>query len=180
MLPDLYPALIDEYDEKKRLCRIKIPGITDGCDVYPIAEFNYPIGDKSEHTEIRIKKNDRVWVAFQHGDARHPVIMGFRPRQKKNELKWRRFQHENIDLRADSINVEPPHENPYNRIILRCGDNKTCIVIEPGLIRLQAKKIFMYTPEFERYGNMPLDPNELAENVEEIDKIKTIRKMKVK
>ena len=174
MLPDLYPAFIDEYDEKKRLCRIKIPGITDGCDVYPVAEFNYPIGDKSEHTEIRIKKNDRVWVSFQHGDARHPVIMGYRPRHRKNETGWRRIQHENVDIRADSINVDPP-QSGANRIILRCGDDETCITIEPGLIQFQAKRINMFAPAFHLFPATPLKPNLLASNVDEVDSIKTIR-----
>jgi len=176
----MYPAFIEEYDEVKRLCRIQIPGITDGADVLPIAQFCYPVGDKSEHSEIRIKKNDRVWVAFQNGDARHPIIMGYRPRQKLNETQWRRFQHENIDIRADSINVDPAHPKPYNRIILRCGDNETCITIEPNLIQFQAKVINMFTPSFNRFGAMPLNPDALADNVEEIDSIKTIRKMEVK
>ncbi len=101
MMPMLYPATVVSYDRARRLCRIRIDGVTDGGDVMPEAEICNPIGDKSEHTEIRIIPGDRVWVAFQAEDPRFPVIMGYRPKQTGNDLNWRRFHHENIELDAD-------------------------------------------------------------------------------
>lgn len=97
----LYPATVVSYDRQKRTCRVKIDGVTDGGDVLPEAEFCNPLGDKSEHTEIRILPGDRVWVAFQNDDARFPVIVGYRPKQTGNSVLWRRFHHENIELEAD-------------------------------------------------------------------------------
>lgn len=102
-MPDLYPAVVREYDVARRLARIEMPGITDGGDVMLQAEFCNPIGDKSEHTAIRVLPGDRVWVSFANGDPRYPVIMGYRPKQVGNELEYRRWHHANIELDADGV-----------------------------------------------------------------------------
>lgn len=95
-------ASVSMGDREERIYRVRIPGLTDGCTEFPQAELCNPIGDKSEHTEIRIKPGDRVWLAFQHGDPRYPVIVGFRPRNKENAIDWRRFEHANFQFNADN------------------------------------------------------------------------------
>jgi len=106
LLPGRYPAIIDSVDQNKRLCRIKIPGLTEGADHLPLAEMEYPIGEKSRHkdyaTEIEILPGDLVWIAFIGGDARYPIITGFRNPQSGNDINWRRWHHTNIQLMADS------------------------------------------------------------------------------
>lgn len=102
MLPSLTPGFVDSYDPARKTCRVAIPGQTDGAEILPEAEFCFPVGDKSEHTDIRILKGDRVWLAFLNGDARFPVIMGYRPKQNGNETAWRRFHHDNIEHQADT------------------------------------------------------------------------------
>jgi phage baseplate assembly protein gpV len=77
--------------------------LTDGASVQPRAELLNPVGDKSEHTEIRIKPGDRIWLAFQNGDTRYPVIVGFRPKQQENAIDWRRFEHANFEFNADNV-----------------------------------------------------------------------------
>lgn len=132
MLASLTPGLIDSYDKDRRLCRVEIPGITKGGDALPEAEFCYPVGDKSEHTEIRIIKGDRVWLAFIDGDPRHPVIMGFRPKNTGNGSGTRRFHHENIELVADG------------NILIQAG----------GTVTIKAaKKVINDTPDTEATGN---------------------------
>jgi hypothetical protein len=79
---------------------VRIPGVTDGCEQFPVAMFCYPIGDKSEHTEIRILPGDRVWLDFVDGDARHPIITGYRTKETDNAIDWRRWHHQNIELLA--------------------------------------------------------------------------------
>lgn len=98
-----YPAKIASYDRLQRICKVSIPGLTDGSSELPEAQFCYPIGDKSEHTEIRVLPGDRVWVEFLGGDPRYPIIVGWRPKQKGNEpsVEWRRWHHENFQRESD-------------------------------------------------------------------------------
>lgn len=105
--PGRYPAIVETYDQAKRTCRVKIPGITDGGDVLPEAEIEYPIGDKAKDgqftTEIEILPGDTVWIAFLAGDPRYPIITGWRNPQAGNSLDWRRWHHKNIELIADEV-----------------------------------------------------------------------------
>lgn len=101
-LSNYTPGFVESYDQGTRLCRVRIPGLTDGADVFPQAMLCYPIGDKSEHTDIRILAGDRVWLDFVNGDPRFPIIVGFRPKETDNAIAWRRLHHQNIELQADS------------------------------------------------------------------------------
>jgi hypothetical protein len=101
LLPAFVASVTDD-DRKGRLYRISIPGLTDGAAVMPRAQVCYPVGDESEHTEIRIPVGARVWVAFEGGDPRFPVIVGFRPKNEENDLDWRRFYHANFQFNADN------------------------------------------------------------------------------
>jgi len=105
LLPGRYPAVVRSYDQARRTCRIEIPGLTDGADVFPEAEIEYPIGDKSRSganaTELEISAGDTVWVSFIGGDPRYPVITGYRNPQSGNSANWRRWHHANIEMLAD-------------------------------------------------------------------------------
>ncbi|WP_052700073.1 hypothetical protein [Methylocucumis oryzae] len=100
--PGRYPAVVKGYDGPTRQVRVSIPGITDGGDELPVAEIEYPIGDK-KNTEIEILDGDTVWVAFIGGDQRYPIITGYRNPSAGNEVDWRRFHHANIELTADNV-----------------------------------------------------------------------------
>jgi len=106
LMPGRYPAIVKSYNQARRTCRIEIPGLTDGGDVLPEAEIEYPIGDKSRAgtntTEIEITPGDTVWVAFIGGDPRYPIITGYRNPQSGNSADWRRWHHANIELIADA------------------------------------------------------------------------------
>lgn len=106
LMPGRYPAIIKTYNQGRRTCRVEIPGLTDGGDVLPEAEIEYPIGDKSRAgtntTEIEITPGDTVWVAFIGGDPRYPIITGYRNPQAGNSADWRRWHHANIELIADA------------------------------------------------------------------------------
>lgn len=106
-MPGRYPAIVKTYDQARRTCRIEIPGITDGGDVLPEAEIEYPVGDKSRDgtytTELEILAGDTVWVAFIGGDPRYPIITGYRNPQAGNSADWRRYHHANYELITDTM-----------------------------------------------------------------------------
>lgn len=101
-LPGKWPGVIRSYDADRREVRVEIPGITDGAEQWPLAEIEYPIGDKSRHTEIRILDGDLVWLEFECGDPRYPIITGWRNPNTGNSTGFRRWHHENIESDADS------------------------------------------------------------------------------
>ena len=100
-LPALYPGVVKAYDAVTRLCTVEIPGFTDGCEQFPVAEIMQALGDRTEHTEIRILAGDRVWLQFQNGDPRYPIIVGFRAKNRGNMVGTRHWEHENFDTQAD-------------------------------------------------------------------------------
>lgn len=96
------PGFVVSYNASVRRARVSIPGVTDGSEVFPEADFCYPIGDKSEHTDIRVLPGDRVWLDFVNGDPRFPMIVGYRAKETDNAINVRRLHHANIELQADT------------------------------------------------------------------------------
>lgn len=90
-----FPAVIKSYDASSRECVIQTP-VGDEVD----AEIEYPIGDDSANTEIRILVGDKVWCEFIQGDTRRALITGYRNPRKGNSSGTRRFYHDNIELIA--------------------------------------------------------------------------------
>ncbi|WP_144409765.1 hypothetical protein [Cupriavidus basilensis] len=71
-----------------------------------MAEIEYPIGDKSRGmnpTEIEILDGDLVWLAFEAGDPRFPIITGWRNPRSANSVGWRRWHHPNVEINADTL-----------------------------------------------------------------------------
>lgn len=122
LLHGLFPAVVVEYDQEARACRVEVPGITDGADPMPLAEIKYPVGHKSSHenyaTEIEILPGDACWVSFMGGDDRYPIIEGYRNPNVGNSADWRRAHHANIEQIADKV------------LRLRTDDNKTVVTID--------------------------------------------------
>lgn len=153
MRHNLTPGFVESYDPDRKTCRVQIPGQTDGAEVLPEAEFCFPVGDKSEHTDIRILKGDRVWLAFINGDARYPVIMGFRPRQTGNETAWRRFHHDNIEHQADTDlhfqAGQDVHIEAGRHVLIEAGGNAglhaggDVEVFADGNARVEAKQVLV-------------------------------------
>lgn len=106
-MPGRYPAIVRTYDQKRRTCRIEIPGLTDGGELLPEAEIEYPIGDKSRagqyETELEILPGDTVWISFIGGDPRYPIITGYRNPQAGNSADWRRYHHKNAEVLTDTM-----------------------------------------------------------------------------
>jgi len=103
MPSDIYPGFVRSVNRARREVRVEIPPLTDGASTWPLAEINYPIGDDSRNTEIRIVEGLPVNISFHNGDPRYPVIMGFRNPHIGNEVGWRRFNHDNFEVNADAV-----------------------------------------------------------------------------
>lgn len=139
LFPGRYPAVVSSYDQNRRTCRVSIPGVTDGGDVLPEAEIEYPIGDKSRAgantTEIEITPGDPVWIAFIGGDPRYPVITGYRNPQSGNSVDWRRWHHKNIELLADKV----MNLTAGQTMTLKVGP--TTIVLSPGGLAIKTPSL---------------------------------------
>jgi hypothetical protein len=97
----LHAAFIRSVDRDRREVRVEVPPYTDGADILPLAEVMYPIGDDSTNTEIRLVVGAPIYVAFEAGDPRYPIIMGFRNPNVGNVVGMRRWNHDNFELNAD-------------------------------------------------------------------------------
>lgn len=106
-IPGIWPGEVESYDGVTRTCRVRVPGITDGSNTLLEAVFNNPLGDRAadgvvkNQTEIYIKAGDPVWLMFENGDPRFPVIMGYRTPRAGNPTAWRRWHHANFETTAD-------------------------------------------------------------------------------
>lgn len=92
-----FPAVVKSYNPASRECVIQTP-VGDEVD----AEIEYPLGDNSANTEIKIVAGDKVWCEFIQGDTRRALITGYRNPRKGNSSGTRRFYHDKIELIAES------------------------------------------------------------------------------
>jgi hypothetical protein len=98
-----WPAIVSSYSADSRTCRVSIPGLTDGAEILPEAQIEYPIGDAFDWTEIEILSGDLCWIDFIGGDQRYPIITGWRAPQTGNANGWRAFRHANIKAVAAEV-----------------------------------------------------------------------------
>lgn len=122
MMYGKHPAVIKSYDPDSKLCMVEIPGVTDGGAAE--AEISFPVGYKSEHTDIRILPSDRCWVEFVGGDTRYPLITGFRPKHTGNVVDFLRTHHKNIESDAD----ETQKHTAGTTYRIEAGESATVIV----------------------------------------------------
>ena len=134
LLAGKWPAEVVSYDAAARTARVSIPNVTDGSSEMPEAVFEYPIGDRADasdskdHTEIRVLAGDAVWVEFECGDPRFPIITGFRLKRAGNPVDWRRWRHANIEMTADNeliINAAKVTWNVTGDVTENIGGNHT-------------------------------------------------------
>ena len=112
----------------RRICRLEIPGLTDGADTLPEAEIEYPVGDT-------------VWVAFIGGDPRYPIITGSRNPQAGNSvfqlnpdtITGSTTQALTLTIGSTSVSLTP------NGLNLTCGG--ATVQMTPDSIKFNAGRI---------------------------------------
>ena len=98
-----YPAVVVSYDGVTRLAKVKLEPLDEGADTSLDAELLYPLGDKS-NTAIEVLAGDFVWVEFEAGDPRYPIIVGYRNKREGNDDATRRYHHHgSFEILADNI-----------------------------------------------------------------------------
>lgn len=153
------PGIVESVDRARREVRVRIPGMTDGAEVQPLAEIEYPIGDKSEHTEIRILPGDRVWLAFINDDPRYPIITGFRTKHTGNEVGTRRWHHDAIETDAD----ETQKHTSGTTYRVEAGESVTILVggttilCENGKVTITTEEYVVDAPQSTFTGEVRVD-----------------------
>jgi hypothetical protein len=99
-----YPAEVVGYNPSTKRARVKIKGVTDGSSLLPEADIMYSVGDKNNHTDVRILVGDKVWVEFTNGgDSRFPLIVGYRNPESGNATGTRKWHHDAFEITADGV-----------------------------------------------------------------------------
>jgi hypothetical protein len=98
-----WPGTVVSYDAGRRVCGVSIDGLTDGATEPLEAQIMQPIGDRSGVTEIEILPGDPVWLEFERGDVRYPIIVGYRAKNVENAIGWRKWHHKNVELKFDAL-----------------------------------------------------------------------------
>lgn len=137
------PGIVDSVDRARREVRVSIPGLTDNADVFPLAEIEYPIGDNSQNTEIRISAGDKVWLDFINGDTRYPIITGYRTVHIGNEVGTRRWSHDNIETDAD----ETQKHTAGTTYRIESGESVTILVGDTTIV-CEGDKVTITTQEY--------------------------------
>lgn len=146
-----HPGFIRAVDRDRREIRVEVPPFTDGASELPIAEIEYPIGDDSLDTEIRMVVDRPVWIAFIAGDPRRPIITGFRNPNTGNVVGMRRWNHDNVEINAD----ETLTINAGTAIKLVVGG--TTYTLTPDGITSTATKHAIQGPVTQTGGDMTSD-----------------------
>lgn len=110
-----WPAWIDSYDGPSRMARVRIDGLTDGSTTLPNAVIAYAIGDRAiapnskDQTEILVLPGDPVWVEFERGDERFPIVTHYRLPRDGSPVDWLRRHQKNIEETADEDYILNAH-----------------------------------------------------------------------
>jgi len=158
ILHGLHPATVKTYDADMRYCTVDLEGLTIGADSFPQAQIAYSLGDKSTDTEIEILAGDLVWVSFQGGDPRYPIIVNYRTKNKNASIGKRRWHHLNIELEADEkaeiivgeskITAEPDNiALTIGNAMIKAENNKITLSVGGSSYVLEPEKISETSPE---------------------------------
>lgn len=109
-----YPATILSYDAASRTARISVEPFTKDAPQGLKARFAYAIGEDDRKTEIKVVSGDEVWIFFESGQPRAPIIAFYRSHSVGVRIDTRAIEQENVEILANSqFAVMADHINLY-------------------------------------------------------------------
>lgn len=93
--------------EAGRVVRVEIPGLTDGAASFPVADVLYPVGDRSNESEIKLLPGDLVWLDFVNDDPNYPVVINYRTGGADDIVGTRRISQNLLEfIAAQNMKIE--------------------------------------------------------------------------
>lgn len=99
----LYGGKILSYDSVKKTVQISVEPYTTGAEKGITAKLAYPVGFDDQDTELLINEQSDVWVFFEKGEFKNPVVAFFRTRQSSSVSDVFRIRQKRIEFHADEI-----------------------------------------------------------------------------
>ena len=97
-----YPATILSYDAASRTARISVEPFTKNAPEGLKAIFAYAVGEDDRKTEIKVMPGDEVWIFFESGQPRAPIIAFYRSHGIGARIDTRAIEQENIEILANA------------------------------------------------------------------------------
>ncbi|MDI9759639.1 hypothetical protein [Acinetobacter baumannii] len=99
----LYAAKILSYDSAKKTAQVSVEPYTTGAEKGITAKLAYPVGFDDQDTELSINGQPDVWVFFERGEFKNPVVAFFRTRQSSSVSDVFRIRQKRIEFHAEEI-----------------------------------------------------------------------------
>lgn len=99
----LYAGKILSYNSAKKTAQISVEPYTKGAENGITAKLAYPVGFDDQDTELSINGQPDIWVFFEKGEFKNPVIAFFRTRQSSSVSDVFRIRQKRIEFHAEEI-----------------------------------------------------------------------------
>lgn len=98
-----YPAKILSIANDRKTVQVSVEPYTNGLENGITAKLAYPVGFDDKDTELQIVGQPDVWVFFERGQFKNPVVSFFRTRQTGSVTGVFRLRHKKLEFYADNI-----------------------------------------------------------------------------
>lgn len=99
----LYAGKILSYNSTKKTAQVSVEPYTKGTENGITAKLAYPVGFDDQDTELSINGQPDIWVFFEKGEFKNPVIAFFRTRQSSSVSDVFRIRQKRIEFHAEEI-----------------------------------------------------------------------------
>mgnify|MGYP000418643295 CR=1 FL=1 len=149
-------AKVENVDHPDGLlkCQVRLVGLWDGVplDALPWAEYHLPVGARFNDGDFKpCQVGDYVWVRFDEGDSRYPIITGscyFAPDVTiEDDLKRRDLTVNAMALNDNGEIIDPYHgqKDLENRVLRHVSD---AFIEDP----LRVLRVARFAARYHNYG----------------------------